>query len=53
MESFARKLQLIGDSLHKLEIIRGENPSLKQYRNSWKDKDSSERNLQKIIEAFI
>ena len=30
-----------------------ENPTLQKYRNSWKDKDSAERNLQKIIEAFI
>lgn len=53
MDIYIRKLDLIEDSLKKLSEIRRENPTLKKYRNSWKDKDSAERNLQKIIEAII
>ncbi len=53
MDIYTRKFELIEDSLQKLSAIRRENPSLDQYRNSWKDKDAAERNLQKIIEAFI
>lgn len=53
MEIFSRKFELIEDSLQKLSEISKENPSLDRYRRSWKDKDSAERNLQKIIEAFI
>ncbi len=53
MEVYYRKFELIDDSLRKLEEIKKENPSLERYRNSWKDKDSAERNLQKTIEAII
>ena len=53
MDIFAKKFELIEDSLQKLSQIQTENPSLDEYRKSWKDKDSSERNLQKVIEAFI
>ena len=53
MDIYTRKFELIEDSLQKLSAIRRENPSLDQYRNSWKDRDAAERNLQKIIEAFI
>lgn len=53
MEVYYRKFELINDSLRKLEEIKKENPSLERYRNSWKDKDSAERNLQKTIEAII
>jgi uncharacterized protein YutE (UPF0331/DUF86 family) len=53
MDIYTRKFELIEDSLQKLSAIRRENPSLEQYRNSWKDRDAAERNLQKIIEAFI
>lgn len=53
MDIYTRKFELIEDSLQKLSAIRRENPSLDQYRNSWKDRDATERNLQKIIEAFI
>jgi uncharacterized protein YutE (UPF0331/DUF86 family) len=53
MDIYTRKFELIEDSLQKLSAIRSENPSLDQYRNSWKDRDAAERNLQKIIEAFI
>jgi len=53
MEVYYRKFELIYDSLRKLEEIKKENPSLERYRNSWKDKDSAERNLQKTIEAII
>jgi len=53
MDIYIRKLDLIEDSLKKLSEIRMENPTLEKYRNSWKNKDSAERNLQKIIEAII
>jgi uncharacterized protein YutE (UPF0331/DUF86 family) len=53
MDIFAKKFELIEDSLRKLSQIKTENPSLDRYRKSWKDRDSSERNLQKIIEAFV
>ncbi|HEX8949576.1 MAG TPA: HepT-like ribonuclease domain-containing protein [Dissulfurispiraceae bacterium] len=53
MEIYYRKLELIEDCLKRLAEIKKENPTLEKYRKSWKDKDSSERNLQKIIEAFI
>ncbi|MDI7262007.1 MAG: DUF86 domain-containing protein [Thermodesulfobacteriota bacterium] len=53
MEIYTRKFELIEDSLKKLSDIKRENPTLDQYRNSWKDKDSAERNIQKIVEAII
>jgi uncharacterized protein YutE (UPF0331/DUF86 family) len=53
MEIYTRKFELIEDSLKKLSDIKRENPTLDQYRGSWKDKDSAERNLQKIVEAMI
>jgi uncharacterized protein YutE (UPF0331/DUF86 family) len=53
MDIYSRKFELIGESLKKLSEIRKENPTLDRYRSSWKDKDSAERNLQKIIEAII
>lgn len=39
--------------MKKLLELRKENPTLDRYRSSWKDKDSAERNLQKIVEAII
>jgi len=53
MEIYTRKFELIEDSLKKLSDIKRENRTLDQYRNSWKDKDSAERNIQKIVEAII
>jgi len=53
MDIYARKFELLEDSLGKLSEIKKENPSLGKYRISWKDKDSVERNLHKIIEAII
>lgn len=53
MEIYTRKFELIEDSLKKLSDIKRENPTLDTYRNSWKDKDSAERNIQKIVEAII
>jgi len=53
MDIYSRKFELIGESLKKLSDLRNENPTLDRYRNSWKDKDSAERNLQKIVEAMI
>jgi len=53
MEIYTRKFELIAECLKRLKEIKKENPTLRKYRNSWKDKDSAERNLQKIIEAFI
>jgi uncharacterized protein YutE (UPF0331/DUF86 family) len=44
---------LIDDCVRRLFEILQENPTLETYRNSWKDKDSAERNLQKTIEALI
>jgi len=53
MEIYTRKFELIEDSLMKLSDIKRENPTINKYRNSWKDKDSAERNIQKIVEAII
>ena len=53
MDIYTRKFELIEDSLEKLTEIMNDNPTLKKYRISWKDRDSSERNLHKIIEAII
>ena len=53
MNSYCRKLELIDDCVRRLFEILQENPTLETYRNSWKDKDSAERNLQKTIEALI
>lgn len=53
MEIYTRKFELIEDSLKKLSEIKKENPTLSKYRTSWKDKDSAERNIQKIVEAII
>ncbi len=53
MDIYTRKFDLIEDSLKKLSEIRRENPTVDKYRNSWKDKDSAERNLQKVVEAII
>ena len=53
MDIYSRKFELIGESLKKLLELRKENPTLDRYRSSWKDKDSAERNLQKIVEAII
>ncbi len=53
MDIYYRKFELIEESLQKLSEIKRENPSLDKYRGSWKDKDSAERNIQKIVEAII
>lgn len=53
MEIYTRKFELIEDSLKKLSQIKRENPTLSKYRTSWKDKDSAERNIQKVVEAVI
>jgi uncharacterized protein YutE (UPF0331/DUF86 family) len=53
MDIYARKFELIEDSLKKLLEIKNDNPTLNKYRISWKDRDSAERNLHKIIEAII
>jgi len=53
MEIYTRKFELIEDSLKKLSEIKRENPTLSKYQASWKDKDSAERNIQKIVEAII
>lgn len=53
MDIYIRKFDLIEESIKKLSELRRENPTLDKYRRSWKDKDSAERNLQKVIEAII
>src|SRR3972149_4445054 len=53
MDVYTRKFDLIEESIKKLSELRRENPTLDNYRRSWKDKDSAERNLQKVIEAII
>jgi uncharacterized protein YutE (UPF0331/DUF86 family) len=53
MDIYTRKFDLIEESIKKLSELRRENPTLDKYRRSWKDKDSAERNLQKVIEAII
>ena len=53
MELYSRKFELIDECVERLSNIKKDNPSLKKYRSSWKDKDASERNLQKVVEAII
>jgi len=53
MDIYTRKFDLIEESIKRLSELRKENPTLDNYRRSWKDKDSAERNLQKVIEAII
>jgi len=53
MDIYTRKFDLIEESIKKLSELRRENSTLDKYRRSWKDKDSAERNLQKVIEAII
>ena len=53
MDIYTRKFDLIEESIKKLSELRRENPTLDKYRRAWKDKDSAERNLQKVIEAII
>ncbi|MEW6418151.1 MAG: DUF86 domain-containing protein [Nitrospirota bacterium] len=53
MEIYFRKLDVINECIKRLSDIKKETPTLKKYRISWKDKDSAERNLQKIIESLI
>ena len=53
MELYSRKFELIDECIKRLFTIKKDSPSLKKYRNSWKDKDAAERNLQKVIEAII
>jgi len=53
MDIYTRKFDLIEESIKKLSELRRENPTLDNYRRSWKDKDSAERNLQKVIEAIV
>lgn len=53
MELIIRKLEIIKDCLKRLKEIEKENPTLHHYSNSWRSRDITERNLQKIIEAFI
>lgn len=53
MEIYSRKLDLVHDCLKRLQEIKGETPTLEAYRSSWKNRDATERNLQKIIEAII
>lgn len=48
-----KKIEIIDDSLNKLELISSEIKSLKEFKQSWKHKDIVERNLHKIIEALI
>ena len=53
MEIYARKFELLEDCLGKLTAIKKETRTVDRYRLSWKDRDSVERNLQKMIEAII
>lgn len=53
MELYSRKFELIDECIERLFSMKKDNSSLKKYRNSWKDKDAAERNLQKVIEAII
>lgn len=53
MSLYPRKLELIEDCLRKLAAIKKDNPDIKAYLNSWKDRDAAERNLHKVIEAII
>jgi uncharacterized protein YutE (UPF0331/DUF86 family) len=53
MDIYIRKFDLIEESIKKLSELRREDPTLDKYRRAWKDKDSAERNLQKVIEAII
>ena len=53
MEIYSKKIEIINESLEKLIKIKEDNPDFENYKKSWKDKDSTERNLHKIIEAII
>lgn len=53
MDIYARKFDIIDESLKKLSEIKRETPTFNKYRISWKDRDSAERNIQKIVEAII
>jgi len=53
MDIYARKFEMIEDPLRRLSEIKKENPTLGKYKISWRDKDSVERNLHKIIEGVI
>lgn len=53
MESIIRKLETIEVCLKRLREIEGEVTTFFHYQDSWRNKDIVERNLQKIIEAFI
>ncbi|MBI4825008.1 MAG: DUF86 domain-containing protein [Nitrospirae bacterium] len=53
MEIYSRKFDLIKDCINKLSVIKKENSTLDKYRTTWKDKDSAERNIQKVVEAII
>jgi len=53
MEIYFRKFELMDECLKRLEEIKKSNTSIDKYRKTWKDKDSTERNLHKIIEAII
>lgn len=50
---YLRKLEVIKECVRRLEEIADEHLTLSSYRSSWRSKDIVERNLQKIIEAFI
>jgi uncharacterized protein YutE (UPF0331/DUF86 family) len=50
---YLRKLEIIKDSIKRLEEIAEEHPTFSSYSSSWRSKDIVERNLQKVIEAFI
>jgi len=50
---YLRKLEIIKESIRRLEEIAEEHPTFSSYTSSWRSKDIVERNLQKIIEAFI
>lgn len=53
MELYPRKFDTINECMNRLSEIKKDSPTLKSYRASWKDRDSAERNLHKMIEAAI
>src|SRR3990172_2851485 len=53
MDNYFRKFELIEECFKRLFQIAKDNQTILQYRNSWKDKDAAERNIQKIVEAVI
>jgi len=52
-QTYSRKFDTIEECLKKLDTLKDSNTTFEVYLKAWKDRDSVERNLQKVIEALI